>query len=266
MHDCLIDTLKLCTKDGIKMEKTVIITGGNRGIGRSVTSVFAKAGYNVVVGSRSDMDMAGIPADRIKLVEMDVREEAGHSKLVQTAIEMSDKIDCYINNAGFSEWRPIEKIDNNFFNNMIDVNLKGAFWGCKAAVGMMPDGGSIINMSSIASKRGSKHNSMYCASKFGMNGLTQSLAKELGHKNIRVNGICPVLIQTDGLMEALENEWAPAEGNAELFLTNFTAANCALGRLPSGKEVGQACLFLASDAASAITGQNINVDCGVFPQ
>jgi len=99
-----------------------------------------------------------------------------------------------------------------------------------------------------------------------MNGLTQSLAKELGARGIRVNGVCPVLIPTDGLLEALKSSYAPGGGDSSTFITKFTIDNAALKRLPAGAEVASLCLYLASDASSAITGQNINVDCGVFPQ
>ena len=91
------------------------------------------------------------------------------------------------------------------------------FWGSKAASKILSKKGSIINISSIAGKRGSKNNSVYVASKFAMNGITQSLAKELGSKNLRVNAICPVLIQTDGLMKALSEESFPGSKNVDLF-------------------------------------------------
>jgi 3-oxoacyl-[acyl-carrier protein] reductase/meso-butanediol dehydrogenase/(S,S)-butanediol dehydrogenase/diacetyl reductase len=99
-----------------------------------------------------------------------------------------------------------------------------------------------------------------------MNGLTQSLAKELGPRGICLNGVCPVLIQTDGLLEALKSPHGPANENAQEFFRKFAADNAALKRLPTAAEVAAMCLFLASSASSAITGQNINVDCGVFPQ
>jgi NAD(P)-dependent dehydrogenase (short-subunit alcohol dehydrogenase family) len=99
-----------------------------------------------------------------------------------------------------------------------------------------------------------------------MNGLTQALAKEVGGRGIRVNAICPVLVPSEGLLEALKSPFSPARGDADAFLSKFTADNAALKRLPRGEEVASMCVFLASEAASAITGQCINVDCGVFPQ
>jgi 3-oxoacyl-[acyl-carrier protein] reductase/meso-butanediol dehydrogenase/(S,S)-butanediol dehydrogenase/diacetyl reductase len=150
---------------------------------------------------------------------------------------------------------------------MIDTNLKGTFWGCKVASENLSAGGCIINISSLAGKRGSANNSVYCASKFGVNGLTQALAKELGPRGIRVNAVCPVYIQTKGLVEALSDKRSPTQGeDIESYLEKFAAENAALKRLPTGEEVAEMCLFLASDEASATTGQCINVDCGVLPQ
>lgn len=247
-------------------QKSVVITGGNRGIGLDITETFVKDGYFVVVGARQELDLASRFGDRVCFVPMDVRDEAAHYRLADVAINKTGALDIYINNAGFSEWRPIEKIDEKFFDDLIGTNLKGAFWGCKAAASVMKAGGVIINISSLAGKRGSSNNSAYCATKFGMNGLTQSLAKELGTRGIRVNALCPVLIPTEGLIEALKSPYGPANGDPLGFISRFAADNAALKRLPTGEEVGSMCLFLASEAASAITGQCMNVDCGVFPQ
>ena len=247
-------------------KKTVIITGGNRGIGFDITKAFVDDGYTVIVGARKKTDSIQKLIPKPIFVEIDVRNESDHFKLVEKAIEITGRLDVYINNAGYSEWRPIEEIDQDFLNDIINTNLVGAFWGVKAALSVMKSGSSIINISSIASKRGSPNNSAYVATKFAMNGMTQSIAKEVGDRGIRINGICPVLISTKGLIKALESEHSPANGDPEGFISNFGLANAALKRLPSGSEVGSMCLFLASDDSSAITAQNINVDCGVFPQ
>ena len=99
-----------------------------------------------------------------------------------------------------------------------------------------------------------------------MNGLTQSLAKELGPRGIQVNALCPVLIKTAGLMEALAAPHSPADGDPNGFLNRFQNANSANGSLPRGEDVGSLAVYLSSPENSAITGQCINVDCGVFPQ
>tara|TARA_B100001540_G_C15518545_1_gene511403 strand:- start:331 stop:726 length:396 start_codon:yes stop_codon:yes gene_type:complete len=131
---------------------------------------------------------------------------------------------------------------------------------------MLP-GSSIINISSLAGKRGSANNSVYCATKFGVNGITQSLAKELGIKGIRVNAICPVYIRTEGLEKALNEPESPSRGgNFSDFLLDFEKKQTALGVLPTEEQVANTCLFLSSELGDGITGQCINVDCGVMPQ
>jgi NAD(P)-dependent dehydrogenase (short-subunit alcohol dehydrogenase family) len=150
------------------MSATVIVTGGNRGIGRSITESFVKAGYTVIVGARTEQNIQAINPKHVIFRAVDVRDEAAHVTLAQMAIDATGRIDAWVNNAGVSAWKPINEIDEAFFDELMGINLKGAFWGCKAAAQYMTDaGGSIINISSIAGKRGSANNAMYCATKFG---------------------------------------------------------------------------------------------------
>ena len=248
------------------MPKTLVITGGNKGIGLDITKYFLKKDYNVVVGARTSMPKNLLTNSNLKFLKTNVINESDHNKLSKLALKHFGYIDVYINNAGVSEWRPIEKIDKKFLDYILDTNLKSYFWGCKVAIKFMNKGGSVINISSIAGKRGSKNNSAYSSSKFGINGLTQSLAKEVGNKKIRVNSICPVLIKTKGLIKALNSKYSPTKGDIESFLKQFAKNQSALNRLPKADEIAKTCYFLASDNSSAITGQSINVDCGVFPQ
>ena len=248
------------------MSRTVVITGGSKGIGWELVKVFAKDGYKVISGSRSVRE--DVPADiskNIKQLEIDVKNREDHLKLVKAAIDWNGTLDCYINNAGFSEWRSLPDIDNKFISEIFETNLFGYFWGAQAAETALKEGGSIINISSLAAKRGTPNNSAYSATKFGVTGLTQSLCKELGPKGIRVNAVCPVLVETPGLLDALDSKHSPANNDTNKFLANFAINQTALNRLPTVNEVAQLCLFLASDNASGITGQSINVDCGVLP-
>lgn len=248
------------------MSRTVVITGGSKGIGWEIAQTFARDGYKVISGSRTTRE--DLPPDiskNIKQLVVDVKNREDHLRLVEAAIEWGDKLDCYINNAGFSEWRSIDAIDNNFLTNIFETNLFGYFWGSQAAATALREDGLILNISSLAAKRGTLNNSAYSASKFGVTGLTQSLSKELGPKGIRVNAVCPVLIETPGLMTALDAKYSPVDKNISSFLENFAQNQSALGRLPTASEVAQLCLFLASEKASGITGQSINIDCGVLP-
>ena len=247
--------------------RTAIITGGSRGIGEAITRAFWNEGYCVLVGARGKSEVVAELGQSARFVRCDVRAESDHQALAREALEWTGCIDVYVNCAGFSQWRPISEIDLSFWEKMIDTNLKGTFWGCKIAADTMSKGGCIINISSLAGKRGSANNSAYCASKFGVNGLTQALAKELGPKGIRVNAVCPVYVETAGLLDALKDSRSPTRGqDISTFLADFARDNAALQQLPRAVEVAELCVFLASSKASAITGQCINVDCGVLPQ
>jgi len=248
-------------------QKTVVVTGGGKGIGASISRRFHQEGFHVVIGSRHDSGLAAELGERALFQETDIRKAEASRALVEAALAWSGRLDVLVNNAGFSQWRPLGAVDEAFWQCMIDTNLKGMFFACQAAAEYLEQGSCIINISSLAGKRGSANNSVYCASKFGVNGVTQALAKELGPKGIRVNAICPVYVQTVGLREALAEQDAPPVGqDVDEYLRNFAVASSALGVLPTGEDVAQACLFLSSSSAAAITGQCINVDCGVLPQ
>jgi NAD(P)-dependent dehydrogenase (short-subunit alcohol dehydrogenase family) len=243
--------------------KTIAITGGTRGIGLTIAKKFVSAGANVFVGARHRGNSLG----DIPFVATDVKKLSDVYTLAEAALAETGSLDAFINCAGISVWRSVSSVDEKFWDDIVDTNLKGCFWGCKVAAECMAFGGVIINVASLAGKRGSKNNSVYCASKFGVVGLTQALAKELGERGIRVNSVCPVYVKTEELLKNLSGEH-PEIGNEdpEVFLDKFAYSSTALGRIPTADEVADTCLYLASPSASAITGQNINVDCGVLPQ
>jgi 3-oxoacyl-[acyl-carrier protein] reductase/meso-butanediol dehydrogenase/(S,S)-butanediol dehydrogenase/diacetyl reductase len=248
------------------MNKSVVITGGSKGIGLELVKFYAEKGYKVISGSRTKFDdFDSSIKGNIQEIVIDVTKPESHEKLVKVAINQTGKLDVYINNAGFSEWRSLQNIDAKFLESMFSTNVFGYFWGTKAASKFMKSGGSIINVSSLAARRGTPNNSAYSSSKFAITGLTQSSAKELGKSGIRVNAVCPVLIETPGLIDALKSEDSPSVGQPTEFLEQFALTQTALGRLPTSKEVAELCYFLSSDSAKAITGQSINVDCGVLP-
>ena len=248
------------------MNKSVVITGGSKGIGLELVKFYAEKGFKVISGSRTKYeDFNSAIKANIQEIIVDVTKPESHEELVKEAIKQTGKLDVYINNAGFSEWRSLQNIDAKFLESMFSTNVFGYFWGTKAAAKVMNPGSSIINISSLAARRGTPNNSAYSASKFAITGLTQSTAKELGKSGIRVNAICPVLIETPGLINALKSEQAPSLGQTNEFLEQFALTQTALGRLPNSKDVATLCYFLTSESANAITGQSINVDCGVLP-
>jgi len=247
--------------------RTVIITGGSRGIGAAISEAFHAGGYYVVIAGRKDTGLAEKLGSRARFVSTDVRYPQELMSLVKQTIEWTGQLDVLVNNAGVSAWRPLAKINERFWQDMLDTNLKSVLFSCQAAVPFLSSGGVIINISSLASKRGSANNSVYCAAKFGVNGITQSLAKELGHLGIRVNAVCPVYVVTAGLEEALTEHDSPTGGNNTAdYIASFAATQSALGVLPTASQVADVCLFLSSAKGGAITGQCINVDCGVMPQ
>jgi len=248
-------------------KKTVVITGGTKGIGLEIVRAFSNDGWSVLATARTSTSEIKSMGDSVRFQALDASNQESHQAAVVSALDWTGQLNAYVNCAGFSKWAPLAQITDSLLDSMLDTNLKGVVWGCQAAAGAFSDGGTIINISSLAGKRGSANNSIYCASKFAVNGITQSLAKELGPSGIRVNAVCPVYVKTPGVLEALEDNDSPSQGqDVETYLTDFTNTQTALRRLPTGKEIGETCVFLASESASAITGQCINVDCGVMPQ
>jgi 3-oxoacyl-[acyl-carrier protein] reductase/meso-butanediol dehydrogenase/(S,S)-butanediol dehydrogenase/diacetyl reductase len=249
------------------MARTVIVTGGARGMGAAITRAFHAAGDSVYMIGRTDTGLAKELGERARFVSADVRVPEQVHAAIDAAARETGRLDVLVNNAGKSAWRPLGEIDEAFWRDMLDTNLTSVLFASQAAAAHLGRGGAIVNVSSLAGKRGSANNTVYCAAKFGVNAVTQSLAKELGARGIRVNAVCPVYVRTAGLDEALDDAQSPTGGrDIGDYLAEFARTQTALGVLPTDDQVAQACFFLASAHAGAITGQCINVDCGVLPQ
>ena len=137
--------------------KIAIVTAGNKGIGLEITKALIENDYEVVVGGRSEYSDQKTK-DKVHFIKGDLRELNTHKKLVDKALELNNVIELYVNNLGLSEWKPIDEVDENFLDKLIKTNWYSAFWGCKASAKHISPNGSIINISSIAGKRGSKNN------------------------------------------------------------------------------------------------------------
>lgn len=248
----------------MKRGQTIVITGGNRGIGKVIAETFLKAGWDVAVCSRSAR-CSDLPS-AIRHFEVDVRNRAAIGRFLEEGVRETGRLDCFVNCAGASRWKPLHEIDEQFVTEIVETNLLGTLWGSQAAAPYLREGGTILNVSSLAGKRGSANNTAYCAAKFAVNGITQSLAKELGPRGIRVNAVCPVYVQTPTILQSLGEPASPVGGQTVSdYLGDFAKTQTALKRLPTEQEIADLVFYLASDKANAITGQCINIDCGVLP-
>ncbi len=238
--------------------KIAVITGGTRGIGFAIAEAFLKNGAKVaVLGSRQetvDKALEKLAAENPEWEAIGFCPDLTDYNAVEACFNeiksKFGKIDILVNNAGISAREPIEQYDPLAFKNIMDLNVTAVFNGCKAVVPMMKEigGGSIINTSSMVSKFGQQSGSGYPASKFAVNGLTQSLARELGKFNIRVNAVAPGVTRTD-MVAALPEE-----------MVARVAAGIPMGRVGEPEEVANAFLFLASDMASYVSGTILYVD------
>ncbi|MBR4111486.1 MAG: SDR family oxidoreductase [Ruminiclostridium sp.] len=237
--------------------KVAVITGGTRGIGFAIAELFLKNGAKVaVLGSRKEtVDKA---LEKLSGDVMGLYPDLADYNAVEAAFaEIKAKfgrIDILVNNAGISAREPIEAYDPDAFKGIMDLNVTAVFNGCKAVVPYMKEigGGSIINTSSMVAKAGQVSGVGYPTSKFAVNGMTVSLARELGKYNIRVNAVAPGVTRTD-MVSALPEE-----------MVARVAAGIPMGRVGEPEEVANAFLFLASDMASYVSGTVLGVDGGTI--
>ncbi|MDY6844752.1 MAG: 3-oxoacyl-ACP reductase family protein [Thermodesulfobacteriota bacterium] len=241
-------------------DKVAIITGGGKGIGRSIALEYAKEGADIVICGRT-LERPMNVSDEIKALGRralalvtDIRKKDEVDRLIEQTIQEFGKIDILVNNASWNVLRPIHDLREDGWDKIIDTNLKGYFLCSQAAgtVMMNQRSGKIINLTSGAGVKASAGMGAYSVAKAGVIMLTQVLAKEWAPFNINVNAIGPGLVKTDFSK--------PLWSNPDV--EKKVAAGIPLGRIPEPEEIVGTAVFLASDASSFITGQTIFVDGG----
>ncbi|MED4958741.1 SDR family NAD(P)-dependent oxidoreductase [Paenibacillus macerans] len=238
-------------------KRTVLITGGNRGIGLAIGRRFGQEGYRVVI-----LDLPAEPGAAAAALTTDtggayyccdITRKARVDEVIADVLGTFGFVDVLVNNAGVLKWTSFIDTTEEEFDLQFNVNVKGIYFVSQPIVrSMIARGrGNIINMGSMGGKDGAAIQTVYCASKAAVIQLTKVMAKELGPHNIRVNSLCPGIIQTD-----IGND-APMSADSWLVKT-------PLGRLGDPEDVAGVAYFLASDDAKYMTGQAINVTGGMM--
>ena len=241
--------------------KTAIITGGSRGIGKGIALIFAQHGANVAFTYSSSLESANSLEKelsnfgvKVKSYQSNAANYKDSQDLVENVLTDFGSVDVLVNNAGITKDNLLMRMSEEDFDNVLEVNLKSVFNMTKAVIRpmMKQRAGSIINMSSVVGLKGNAGQSNYAASKSGILGFSKSVALELGSRNVRSNVIAPGFIETEmtgKLDEATVQGWRDS---------------IPLKRGGTPEDIANACVFLASDMSSYITGQTLSVDGGML--
>ena len=253
------------------VQKTVLITGASRGIGAGLARRFAHEGANLVLSANeakvqevaAELEKSG--ANAIAVI-CDVTSKSEVENLFATAVKRFGAVDISIQNAGVITIAKVEDLTEAEWDKVMDVNTKGVFLCCQEAARHMKPrkSGRIINTASGQARQGFIYTPHYAASKFGVVGITQSLAKELAPNGVTVNAFCPGIIDTD-MWAYNDQAWGKLLGNYQPGeLMQEWVNNIPMKRVGRPEDVAGLVTFLASDDAAYITGQTINVDGGLF--
>ena len=253
------------------VQKTVLITGASRGIGAGLARRFGQEGANLVLSANeakvqevaAELEKSG--ANAIAVI-CDVTSKSEVESLFATAVKRFGAVDVSIQNAGVITIAKVEDLTEAEWDKVIDVNTKGVFLCCQEAARHMVarKSGRIINTASGQARQGFIYTPHYAASKFGVVGITQSLAKELAPSGVTVNAFCPGIIDTD-MWAYNDQAWGKLLGNYQPGeLMREWVNNIPMKRVGRPEDVAGLVTFLASDDAAYITGQTINVDGGLF--
>jgi 3-oxoacyl-[acyl-carrier protein] reductase len=240
--------------------KVAVVTGASKGIGAAIAEQFAAEGAAVVVNYASSKSGADAVVARIKqkdgravAVQADVSNAEAIKQLFAETKKAFGRVDILVNNAGIYQFAPLEEIDAEHFHKQFNLNVLGLLLTTQEAVKHMKDGGSVINISSVAAS-GVPGAAVYSATKGAVNTITTALAKELGPRKIRVNAINPGMVETEGLQAA---------GIAESDFRKKTEVDTPLGRIGGPQDIAPAAVYFASPESSWITGETLYVSGGL---
>ncbi len=242
-------------------DKIAIVTGAGRGIGRAIALLLAEEGAKVVVNYSRSAEAAEQTASQINdaggeavAIQADVAIAAEIENLFTKTIERFGRVDILVNNAGITRDKLILRMAEEDWDSVINTNLKGAFLTCRTAAKLMVKQkiGIIVNVGSVMGRVGGAGQVNYSASKAGMIGLTKSLAKELGGRNIRVNAVAPGFIETD-MTETLKEDYRES-----------IRKQIPMARFGTSEDIASVVAFLCSSGAAYIQGEVISIDGGLF--
>jgi NAD(P)-dependent dehydrogenase (short-subunit alcohol dehydrogenase family) len=248
-----------------QFDKVTLITGGSRGIGAGCAHVFVTAGASVVICARGEeageawaAELTDVGPGQCHFEPCDVSDPEGIRRLIEKTVKLYGRLDCLINNAG---WHPDHHAIDDFsiedFEHLLRLNLTSYFAACKYSLPYLRESnGSIINISSLVGSIGQEWSITYVATKGGITALTKALAVDEARHGVRVNSIAPGVIATPLLRSFIESNENPEE--VEDYLESWQW----LGRVGTIEDVGYACLYLASDQASFVTGIELPVSGG----
>jgi 2-hydroxycyclohexanecarboxyl-CoA dehydrogenase len=245
--------------------KTAVITGGARGIGRAIVELAAAAGADVVIADLREDEAKNTAADivrqsgrRIEAIQTDVASLDSVQKMRDEALARFGKIDILVNNAGWDQLSPFLKTKPEFWDRVIAINYKGAIHTCYSFLPHMAErkSGSIVNVSSDSARVGSFGEAIYAGAKAAVIAFSKTIAREHARDSIRVNVVCPGLVETGLVDEMNQEEFARK-------ILGSIVNHIPLKRFAKPEEIAPMVLFLASDAARYMTGQVISVNGGL---
>lgn len=258
----------------ILQNKIALVTGSSQGIGKAIAQKLIEAGATIAVAAIENEALKKTAAEfeqlgaRFKAYGVDLTDESQIDSLVLSVVRDLGPVDILINNAGITgPTAPVHKVPIADWDRTLQINLRTPFLLSRAVVPSMIErkGGKIVNMSSIAGKMAYPLRTPYAASKWGIIGLTLTLAQELGPYNIHVNAVCPGPTQTE-MIESVIRARAQALGTDFETMSKEYVRATALGRMVQPQEVADLVLFLCSPKSNAITGQAIDISAGQGPR